>query len=53
LYGCRYYDLCFITLNKEKYDGIYEFKKGFSKTEAYIYYTEKKALINKILRKLS
>jgi hypothetical protein len=48
--GCKYYDLCYI--EKEKLPHIYEFKRGFAKTEVQIPYLNRKKLFFKVLNKL-
>jgi len=50
-YGCSFFDFCFITL-KDNFSGIYEFKKGFSKTEVQINYFIMKTLSYKIVNKI-
>lgn len=48
--GCKYYDLCYI--EKERLPHIYEFKKGFSKTEVEVPYILKKQTLFRIMNKL-
>jgi hypothetical protein len=48
--GCKYYDLCYI--DKEKLPHLYQFKKGFSKTEIEIDILIKKTLLYRIFNKL-
>jgi hypothetical protein len=48
--GCKYYDLCYI--EKERLPHIYEFKKGFSKTEVEVPYILKKQTMFRIMNKL-
>jgi len=48
--GCKYYDLCYI--EKERLPHIYQFKKGFSKTEVEISYLLKKTILFRLLNKL-
>jgi len=50
-YGCRYYDLCYI--EKERLPHIYEFKKGFSSTEADIALLSKKSFSYRVANKIS
>jgi lipid II:glycine glycyltransferase (peptidoglycan interpeptide bridge formation enzyme) len=50
VYGCKYYDLCYI--EKERLPHIYEFKKGFSKTEVEVPYIVKKQIMFRIINKL-
>jgi hypothetical protein len=48
--GCKYYDLCYI--DKECLPHIYEFKKGFSRTEADIVLLSKKSFSYRVADKL-
>lgn len=49
-HGCKYYDLCYI--EKERLPNIYEFKKGFSRTEISIAYMQRKGIFYKIMNKI-
>lgn len=50
-HGCRLYDLCYI--EKERLPSIYEFKKGFAKSEHAIMHFQKKSLGYRLLNRLT
>lgn len=47
--GCKYYDLCYV--EKDKLPSVYEFKKGFSKTEIKIPYLVRKQFLFRVFNK--
>jgi hypothetical protein len=49
LYGCRYFDFCFA--EKERLSAIYQFKKGFSKTEVPIIHFGKRPFTYRIINR--
>lgn len=48
--GCKYYDLCYV--EKDRLPSVYEFKKGFSKTEIEIPYLVRKIFLFRIFNRL-
>jgi len=49
--GCRIYDLCYV--EKTRLPAIYEFKKGFSKTEVSIHQYSRAGSLYKVINRLS